>query len=162
MIIGGIEMTNGCNAASLLSIDIIQKLPVISSIIAFGGLCIQMQTKAVCADARLVPKHFVLAKSLQAFFSYIICVISLVVFPSASVTGDITASTKMGAYFGIVLIALIFVTPLIFSPQKVSRLFGVPRRKPSVFGDPVLKKAVIRFLKENKLLTLCRYIPCRI
>ncbi len=112
MLIGGIEMTTGCAAASALGIEIAQKLPVVSSIIAFGGLCVHMQTKSVCAPSGLIPRRFVLAKSLQALFAYLLCSLSLAVFPLSAKAGE-PADIKTAAMFGIVFAACSFIILLV-------------------------------------------------
>ncbi len=98
MIIGGIEMPNGCYAIANTALSIQQKLPVISSIIAFGGACIHMQTRSVCAAANLRPKRFILAKSVQAALAYALCCFILMIFPVGSVQTS-SRDMKTAAYF---------------------------------------------------------------
>lgn len=127
LIIGGIEMTTGCGAASALTSDIAQKLPVLSSIIAFGGLCIHMQTKSVCMSSGLVPKHFVLAKSLQAGFAFAFCSLLLALFPLGP--GAQAPDIKTAAFSGVAfaacsIIALVTVKLIQKSRASSSLTFG--------------------------------------
>jgi sporulation integral membrane protein YlbJ len=113
MLIGGVEMTTGCSAASALQLSLVQKLPIVSSIIAFGGMCIHMQTKSVCAPSGLKLKHFILAKSIQAFFAYIICALSLVLFPVSEKTQANSIDIKTAAFYGIGFAAFSLIALLI-------------------------------------------------
>ena len=101
MLFGGIEMTTGCGYAAALGTDPVQILPVISSIIAFGGACIHMQTKSVCIPSGIVPKRFLAAKSLQGIFAYILCSLLLALFPMSGNSGGVTADIKTAAFYGI-------------------------------------------------------------
>ncbi len=105
ILIGGIELTNGCSAAASLNIDIVKKLSIISSILAFGGLCVHMQTKSVCLSSGLTLKYFFAAKCLQAVFAYLFCSLSLIVFPMTIQTSNFGGEIKNAAYFGIVFAA---------------------------------------------------------
>ena len=82
LLYGGIEMTNGCVQAAELETQITQKLSIIASIIAFGGLSIHMQTKAVCLHSGLRLKRFLIAKTLQGILAYLLCSLSLHLFSS--------------------------------------------------------------------------------
>lgn len=123
MLIGGIEMTNGCTTLSNAAMSLSQKLPVVSSIIAFGGTCIHMQTKSVCSPANLIPKHFVAAKSIQAVIAYISCLVIQLIFPFGTIQNTGATDIKTAAYYGIgfiaVTLAALFVVKLA-QKRKVS------------------------------------------
>jgi sporulation integral membrane protein YlbJ len=125
ILIGGIEMTTGCSAASALDMDISNKLPVVSSIIAFGGFCIHMQTKSVCAASGLVPKRFMLAKSLQAVFAYALCSLSLALFPFNSETQPIP-DIKTAAFFGLIFAACSLIALLVIKYIQKTRASAFP------------------------------------
>lgn len=125
ILLGGIEMTNGCSMASALDLSLPLKLPIISSIITFGGMCIHMQTKSVCAPYGLVPKRFVMAKSIQAFLAYALCALFLALFPLADAQ-PAAADTKTAAFFGIGFAAVSIITLLIIKYiQKGRRSAGL-------------------------------------
>lgn len=128
MIIGGIEMPNGCKAIADASLSISQKLPVISSIIAFGGACIHMQTRSVCAAAKLYPKRFFLTKSIQAVIAYALCYYSLIIFPVEGAESA-SAEIKTAAYCGIGFI--LFITAIMLIIKSVRRRKTVSVRFPS-------------------------------
>ncbi len=126
LLFGGVEMTSGCARAAALSVPIQVKLPLIAGIIAFGGLCIHMQTTAMTASAGLKPKGFALAKSIQAMLAFFFTSVLLAVFPLTTTVSALGAETKTAAYGGIIFAAAaVIVLLLIKRWQK--------RRKRSAF-----------------------------
>ena len=106
LLAGGIEMTNGCARVAALNVSIHIKLMLVSGIVAFGGLCIHMQTKSVLAPCDLVPKRFVLVKSLQAALCCTLTSLLLAVFPPAIETAAVEPTQiKTAAYGGIIYAA---------------------------------------------------------
>lgn len=129
MLLGGIEMTNGCSMAAALDLGLAAKLPIVSSILAFGGMCIHMQTKSVCAPSGLVPKRFGLAKSIQASLSYAICMFSLMLFPLSGEAIPNPIDIKTAAFFGLgfaafSLIVLIVIKYLQRRKKSAALTFG--------------------------------------
>lgn len=122
LIFGGVEMAAGCAKGALLDVNITQKLCILASIIAFGGASIHTQTRAVCRAAGLVPKGFLLAKSLQAFLAYLLCSLSLYLFPMTIAVSGITANTKTTAYFGIVFAAVSVISLLFIKLYQKKRI----------------------------------------
>jgi len=112
ILLGGVEMTNGCAIASAAPLNLAQKLPVVSAIIAFGGVCVHMQTRSVCARNGLKLKGFVYAKSIQSFFAYTLCALFL------ALSGGIPAGMRGAAYTGMAAAAL---TLAAFGAVKISR-----------------------------------------
>lgn len=125
---GSIEMTNGCAFGAFLNIDLTQKLSVIAFIIAFGGLCIHMQTKAMCGNVR--PKLFFLAKSLQGLLAYALCTLALAAFPITIAASGIQTDAKTAAYFGIAFAAVSFLILVVIKcVQKNAKSFSALSRK---------------------------------
>lgn len=109
LIAGGIEMTNGCARAAALDASLHIKLTLVSGIVAFGGLCIHMQTRAVLAQCGLVPKRFLMAKSIQAALGCGLTSLLLTLFPPALQTASFGASQiKTAAYGGVLFAACAF------------------------------------------------------
>jgi sporulation integral membrane protein YlbJ len=109
-ILGGVEATTGCAKAAALAAPLSLKLPLIASIIAFGGLCIHMQTHAVCAKAGLKPKGFTLAKTLHGALSAALCALAFKLFPLAAAASSIAGGTKNAAYYGVIfVVATLFI-----------------------------------------------------
>lgn len=130
MIIGGIEMPNGCKEISEAALGLSQKLPVVSSIIAFGGACIHMQTRSVCSSANLYPKRFLLTKSIQSALAYAVCSVILMIFPidnTQTVLPDIKTAALCGAGLMVVFL-IVFLIKFIQKRKAVSALFS-PYRK---------------------------------
>lgn len=143
VLIGGIEMTNGCSTAAAMSMPLIQKLPIISSIIAFGGMCIHMQTKSVCVKSGLVPKYFVLTKSIQAFIAYMICASLLFISPlNGAVADDIRKTAYFGFAFVLLLIISFIITNIIRSRWKriapEVKSTTRTRKSPGFLGTPYM------------------------
>lgn len=101
LLYGGVEMTSGCARAAALTAPLNLKLPLISGIIAFGGLCIHMQTKAVMAGSGLKPKRFGLAKTIQAIVAWGITSLLLWLFPLTAAASSIVPDTKTAAFGGV-------------------------------------------------------------
>ncbi len=130
MIIGGIEMPNGCLAISAADLSLPQKLPVVSSIIAFGGACIHMQTRSVCAASNLYPKRFLITKSIQAALAYAVCHIILILFPAGGVQNAPHIKTAALCGVGAITVFLaIFIAVKIVKKRKTVSVLFPPGRK---------------------------------
>lgn len=117
MLLGSVELTNGCASAASLSIGIEQKLSIISFIIAFGGFCVHMQTRAVCQGVK--PKMFLLAKLLQGVFAYLLCMASLKLWPLTVSVSSFPEQTNTAAYLGVSFAAVsIIILVIIKFVQK--------------------------------------------
>lgn len=112
MILGSLEMTTGCARVAAAGMPAALALPVLASVIAFGGLCIHMQTHAVCAAVKLQPKGFGLAKMLHGTLSSLLCVLSLKLFPLTVAASSITGTTKNAAYGGVIFAAVVLLLVL--------------------------------------------------
>jgi len=121
LLVGGIEMTAGCNDAAQLGTAITQKLALISSIITFGGMSIHMQTRAVCADANLHTKRFMLAKTIQAFFAYGLCALMLTVLPLSIPTSTFAAPSKTAACTGVVFATAVLIFLIVIKRMRQNR-----------------------------------------
>lgn len=126
LLYGGVEMTFGCAHAAALSLPIQVKLPVIAGIIAFGGLCIHMQTTAMTASAGLKPKGFAFAKSIQAMLAFLFTSVLLTVFPLTTAAANFGADTKTAAFGGVIFAAASVVVLLVIKRWQ-------KRRKRSAF-----------------------------
>ncbi len=111
---GSIEITAGCAGIAALKTGLELKLLLVSSVVAFGGLCVQMQTRAVLADSGLKPKMFLLAKSLHSIICCSLTAFFIALFPltQAASSFDYT-NTKTAALGGLVFAAVSFVFVII-------------------------------------------------
>lgn len=75
---GLIECTKGCKMLSLTSGFL--RLPLISAIIAFGGISVIAQSLAFLKSAKVKTKIFVLGKITQSVFAFLFCAVFCAVF----------------------------------------------------------------------------------
>lgn len=128
-ILGSLELTTGCAKAAAMGAPLNLALPMIASIIAFGGLCVHMQTHAVCAAAGLRPKGFALAKTLHGALSAGLCALALKLFPLVVPASSISAASKNAAYYGVIFVAAtLFIVAGIRLAQKRRRNSVLPLR----------------------------------
>lgn len=105
LIAGGLEISIGCARTALLDLPITTKLILASGIVAFGGLCVHMQTTSVLASCGLKARRFVLAKSLHGLFCGILTALFLSLFPLATAASNLGEQTKTAAYGGVIFAA---------------------------------------------------------
>lgn len=75
LIAGIVEITNGCNIISKLNIDIFDKILLLNSIIAWGGLSIHSQALAFISTTDIKPSIYLVSKMfhsiLTSLYTYI-------------------------------------------------------------------------------------------
>ncbi len=125
MILGSLEMTVGSANIAAAGLPISVALPMIVSVISFGGMCIHMQTHAVCAAAQLKPKGFTLAKMLHGTISSLLCVLMLQLFPLTAAASSLSGS-KNAAFGGVIFAGAVLLVLL------AMRLIQICRHKPAV------------------------------
>ena len=113
MILGSLEATTGCAKIAALGMPLPIILPMIASVIAFGGLCVHMQTHAVCAAAKLKLKGFALAKTLHGTLASLLCALALQLFPLTVAASSISAASKNAAYGGVIFAGVSLLIVLI-------------------------------------------------
>lgn len=113
MILGSLEATTGCAKIAALGLPLTITLPMVASVIAFGGLCIHMQTQAVCAAAKLKPKGFALAKTLQGTIASLLCALALQLFPLTVTASSIEGASKNAAFGGVIFAGVSLLLVLI-------------------------------------------------
>ncbi|MFA5675134.1 MAG: nucleoside recognition domain-containing protein [Christensenellales bacterium] len=119
---GGIEITAGCAKIAALSAGMEFKLLLVSSVVAFGGACVQMQTRAVLADSGLKPKRFLLAKSLHSIICVMLITLFLALFPLADYASSLKPEDTKTAAFGGVIFAALSLSALLFIKLWQSRI----------------------------------------
>ncbi len=77
---GIIELTRGCLDLSLTSLTIKQSAPILSAIISFGGLSINLQSLTFLRKMNITLRFFFLQKTTHAIFSVLLCLISTFIF----------------------------------------------------------------------------------
>ncbi len=106
IVLGSLEASTGCANAAAAGMPLDLKLPMIASVIAFGGICVHMQTRAVCAVVKLKPKGFSLAKMLQGTLSCLLCALALKLFPLAAAASSVPSESKNAAFGGAIFAAV--------------------------------------------------------
>ena len=113
LLAGGVEMTAGCARVAALGADMTVKLILASGVVAFGGLSVHMQTRAVCAPSGLVLKRFVIAKTIQGTVASALTALLLAVFPLSQTVSTISAETKTAAFSGVIFAGCVVVILLL-------------------------------------------------
>ena len=72
IISGILEITNGINLVSLLTIPIKYKAIIISMMLSFGGLSIHLQIKSILSDTSIKYYPYLLARIIHSFISGLI------------------------------------------------------------------------------------------
>lgn len=122
---GAVELTAGCSASAQAAADISIKIPVMAFIISFGGFCVHAQTHAVASTAGLKLKHFFLAKTIQAFASFVSAFVLLRLFPLAAAVfapDSKPADISAFAYAGSVFAAISFAALILIHISKNRRI----------------------------------------
>ncbi len=66
VLVGMLEMTNGCSAVASASVPMAQRVAVLCALISWGGLCIQAQSMLYLSRAGVPLIRFLLGKAVQA------------------------------------------------------------------------------------------------
>lgn len=116
VISASIEIASGCARIAALDTALKLKILLISSAIAFGGVCVQMQTRAVLNESGLKPKKLLLTKSLHSIVSFLLTAVILALFPlslpvSAPIL-DIQKAAYGGVAFAITALLILLVVKL--------------------------------------------------
>ncbi len=81
LISGLLELTNGCTSLFNISSPGMRYV-LFSVMLAFGGICIAMQTSSVIFGSGLSIRTYLCGKITQAAISYLLCIITLPLLPS--------------------------------------------------------------------------------
>jgi sporulation integral membrane protein YlbJ len=124
LLLGMLEMTNGCYLISLRNLNLYVKLPVLSFLIAFSGLSIISQVYSYTYKYALSIKKYIARKFIQGIISSILTLILYYVFLQ---TSSVFAFNNISIYKRDnlpLLILIILILPLLF--KKITRLFHIP------------------------------------
>jgi sporulation integral membrane protein YlbJ len=73
LLVGMIEMTNGCNAAALSAAALANRCAALAALVSFGGVCIQAQSMLFLSCVGLSAWKFALSKTVQAAAAFVTC-----------------------------------------------------------------------------------------
>lgn len=113
LLAGGVEMTAGSARIAALNCEMTAKLVLVSGIVAFGGLSVHMQTRAVCAPSGLVLKRFVIAKTIHGTVASALTALMLAIFPLSQTVSTLFPETKTAAFGGVIFAACVVAVLLL-------------------------------------------------
>lgn len=120
MVLGCIEMTNGCSIISVSQISFELKMVLTSFLICFGGFCVISQIYSFIGKYNISPVKFILRKLIQGFCGSLICFVLISLLPNheAKYTFNPQPSKyNFIAYY--IYLVIIFIIPIFLS--KISR-----------------------------------------
>lgn len=118
VLLGSIEITNGCNLLASLSISMPLKLSLISFLCSFSGLAIIAQVISFIGGTGVNICKYIFLKFIQGIFNFIITYVLMITIPSSVYTSNIYISSQQTiSYYLIPVIAMIviFMISKIFS-----------------------------------------------
>lgn len=120
IVLGCIEMTNGCSIISTSQISYELKMILTSFLICFGGFCVISQIYSFIGKYNISPVKFILRKLIQGFCGSFICFILISLLPKyeAKYTFNLQPSKYNFILYYLYLI-IIFIIPIFLS--KISR-----------------------------------------
>jgi sporulation integral membrane protein YlbJ len=124
LLLGMLEMTNGCYLISLSDSNLYVKLSVLSFLIAFSGLSIISQVYSYSYKYPVSIKKYIARKFIQGIISSVLTLILYFVFLQAS---SVFAFNNLSIYKSAnlyLLLLIILIIPLLI--KKITRLFHIP------------------------------------
>lgn len=121
IILGCIEMTNGCSIISASQISFGLKMILTSFLICFGGFCVISQIYSFVGKYKVSPAKFILRKLIQGFLGSFICFILINVMPKneAKYTFNFQNTSKYNFTLYYTYLIIIFIIPIFLS--KISK-----------------------------------------
>lgn len=114
VLLGSIEITNGCNILSSLSLSMPLKLSLISFLCSFSGLAIIAQVISFIGNTDIKLSHYILFKFIQGVFAFIITYILMMIVPSSIYTSNITIASESSLRYCIFPVAAMLVLSIFF------------------------------------------------
>jgi len=113
IVLGCIEMTNGCSIISVSQISFELKMILISFLICFGGFCVISQIYSFVGKYNISPVKFIIRKLIQGLLGSLICFILINLLPKyeAKYTFNLQSSKYNFIMYYIYLI-IIFIIPV--------------------------------------------------
>lgn len=117
IILGCIEMTNGCSIISASQISLGLKMILTSFLICFGGFCVISQIYSFIGKYKISPAKFILRKLIQGFLGSFICFILISVIPKneAKYTFNFQNTSKYNFILYYIYLIVIFIIPIFLS-----------------------------------------------
>ena len=124
LFLGSIEMTNGCNIISTLSIALPLKLSIISFLCSFSGLAVIAQVSSFVSETKIRYSKYIFFKIIQGIFSFIITYILLKILPASIYTSNLRINSFISVYtYFYPILVLTLLTLLFIILNKACKLF---------------------------------------
>ena len=114
LLLGSIEITNGCNIISSLSISIPLKLSLISFLCSFSGLAIIAQVISFIGNTDIKLGRYIFLKFIQGIFAFISTYILMMIIPSSVYTSNIIITSELSSRYYIFPVAAMLVLLFLF------------------------------------------------
>ncbi|MGN0144393.1 MAG: sporulation integral membrane protein YlbJ [Clostridium sp.] len=109
VILGSIEITNGCNILSSLQISIALKLSLISFLCSFSGLAIIAQVSSFIGNTNIKLSRYIFFKFIQGIISFLITYFLMIIIPVSVYTSNLSQNVELSikSYFIPIMIMLV-------------------------------------------------------
>ena len=119
VLLGSIEITNGCNLLSSLSISMPLKLSLISFLCSFSGLAIIAQVISFIGNTDIKISRYIFFKLIQGIFAFIITYILMLIIPSSIYASNITITSYSPLRYCMFPVTAMLVLSILFKVSAV-------------------------------------------
>lgn len=119
-ILGVIEMTNGCNYASMLNSGMIYKIGLISFFLGFSGFSVISQVYSFTSKINLSIKKYIRRKFLQGIINSVLSILLYLIsyINANSISTFNTSNEKFTNPVILIILCILFIIPFLFSKTK--------------------------------------------
>ncbi|WP_294402163.1 sporulation integral membrane protein YlbJ [uncultured Clostridium sp.] len=114
VLLGSIEITNGCSILSSLSISIPLKLSLISFLCSFSGLAIIAQVISFVGNTGINLTRYIIFKFIQGIFAFIITYFLIMIVPSSVYTSNIVIVSESPLNHCLIPVIFMLVLSILF------------------------------------------------
>ncbi|WP_294156421.1 sporulation integral membrane protein YlbJ [uncultured Clostridium sp.] len=114
VLLGSIEITNGCSILSSLSISIPLKLSLISFLCSFSGLAIIAQVISFVGNTGINLTRYIIFKFIQGIFAFIITYFLMMIVPSSVYTSNIVIISESPLNHCLIPVIFMLVLSILF------------------------------------------------
>lgn len=120
VILGVIEMTNGCNFASMSNINIIYKIALIGFFLGFSGFSVISQVYSFTAKLGLSIKKYIIRKFFQGIVSSVISLLLYILysFSNKSISTFNSNLNKITEPIFLIFLCIVLIIPFIYSEMR--------------------------------------------
>lgn len=114
VLLGSIEITNGCSILSSLSISIPLKLSLISFLCSFSGLAIIAQVSSFVGNTGISLTRYIMFKFIQGIFAFIITYFIMMIVPSSVYASNIEVKSGLPLQYYLIPVIFMLVLSILF------------------------------------------------